>query len=289
MERVINWRLYSEYSGGLTTEYATHQIDIANWFFGTHPHSVCGYGGIDWYGGDGRDTHDNIHLVYTYKVPVIERHRFTGRPLKDSNGNIRYVKDAAGNVKTRLATFDYMSSMANAFLGPSELVFGRYGTIQLSLAGGEFWKEKKALSDPYRIAEGTNPRRAKQKSLLKSGISKAVTLRKPPGDLIEEEPLEGEDPSKHWSHFITPIEGAYDKIETLLAVESWHKCIRRARKGEPFQDELRADAVVGMESAVAALMANIAMREDRTVYWSEFFPEESSAGGLNGGPQGGGG
>jgi len=30
-----------------------------------------------------------------------------------------------------------------------------------------------------------------------------------------------------------------------------------------------------MNSAVAALMANIAMREDRTVYWDEFFPKSS--------------
>jgi len=32
---------------------------------------------------------------------------------------------------------------------------------------------------------------------------------------------------------------------------------------------------VGMNSAVAALMANIAMREDRAVYWDEFFPKSS--------------
>ncbi len=293
MERVINWRLYSEYSGGLTTEYATHQIDVANWYFGTHPHSVCGYGGIDWYGGDGRDTHDNIHLIFTYEVPVLVRHKFTGRPLVDSDGQRVYRTDAAGNVQTRFVTFDYMSSMANAFLGPSEIVFGRYGTIQLSLAGGEFWKEKKALSDPYRIAEGTNPRRAKQKSLLKSGISKAVSLRLPPGKLIEEEALEvpeNEDPTRHWSKFIEPIEGAYDKIETLLAVESFLKCVRRSRQGEPFGEELKATARVGMESAIPALMANLAMREQRTVRWSEFFDDRGvgDGGDVDGGVQGGG-
>jgi hypothetical protein len=180
--------------------------------------------------------------------------------------------------------------MANAFLGPSEIVFGRYGTIQLSLAGGEFWKEKKALADPYRIAEGTNPRRAKQKSLLKSGISKAVSLRLPPGKLVEEPLLdvpEGENPERHWSKFIEPIEGAYDKIETLLAVESFLKCVRRSRKHESFTGELKATARVGMESAVAALMANIAMRENRTVKWSEFSGDGAAASTNGGGVQGG--
>ena len=94
-----------------------------------------------------------------------------------------------------------------------------------------------------------------------------------PGDEIEEKPLERGD--KHWSHFIEPIEGAYDKIETLLAVESFHKCVRLARDKNSFAGELRADATVGMNSAVAALMANIAMREDRAVYWDEFFPKSS--------------
>ena len=33
-ERLINWRMYKEYSGGLLAELASHQIDVANWAFG---------------------------------------------------------------------------------------------------------------------------------------------------------------------------------------------------------------------------------------------------------------
>jgi len=278
LERIINWRLYSEYSGGLTTEFATHQIDVANWFFGEegshvgiHPHSVRGYGGVDWYYQDSRDTHDNIHLIFTYKVPAVQRDAY-GRVKKDGAGKTVYEKDASGGIRMREVTFDYMCTMANAHLGPSEMMLGRYGTIQVSLAGGEFWKEKKARKDPNRIAEGTNPRRSSQKKILKSGATMAK-LGGTPGDEIEEKPLERGD--KHWSHFIEPIEGAYDKIETLLAVESFHKCVRLARDKNSFAGELRADAIVGMNSAVAALMANIAMREDRAVYWDEFFPKSS--------------
>ncbi len=271
LERVINWRLYSEYSGGLTTEYATHQIDLANWFYGVPPHSVCGVGGVDWY-RDGRDTHDHIHLILTYKVPVLKRDPF-GSIDKDAAGKPKFemTKDEKGNdvVATRQCTFDYMSSMANSHLSPpAELVMGRYGTIKMSLAGGEFFKEKKARQDRNRIAEGTNPRRERQKKILKSGVTVATAGCKV-GDPIDEIALEGG--RKHWSHFIEPIDGAYDKIETLLAVESFHKAVRLAKADKPFKDELKADAKVGMESAVAALMANIAMREERTVYWSEFF------------------
>ena len=280
LERIINWRLYSEYSGGLTTEFATHQIDVANWFFGPAgndhvgiaPHSVRGYGGVDWYYQDARDTHDNIHLIFTYKVPVVQRNPF-GRKKKDGAGKDVFEKDGQGTVRHREVTFDYMCTMANAHIGPSEMMLGRYGTIQVSLAGGEFWKEKKSREDLNRIAEGTNPRRALQKKILKSGATMAKLGGKDADEVLEENPLAHGD--KHWSHFIEPIQGAYDKIETLLAVESFHKCVRLAKAGAPFNNELRASARVGMNSAVAALMANIAMREDRTVKWDEFSRESS--------------
>ena len=37
-ERLINWRMYKEYSGGMLAELASHQIDIANWAIGAEPH-----------------------------------------------------------------------------------------------------------------------------------------------------------------------------------------------------------------------------------------------------------
>jgi predicted dehydrogenase len=270
LEKVVNWRLYSDLSGGLTTEYATHQIDVANWLLGTHPDSVCGTGGVDWYYADGRDTHDNIHLVFTYRVPVVKRDYY-GRIERTADGRVIHEKDAAGRTRYRNVCFDYMSIMQNEHLNASESIFGRYGTIEVSLGGGEFFKEKKAREDPNRIAEGTNPRRALQKSILKGGATvdpTTASISHRRGD-----PVDDRLPKSHWTRFAAPIEGAYDKVETLLAVESFVKCIRRARRGESFADELRADVEVGMWSAVPALMANIAMRESRTVYWREFFPE----------------
>ncbi len=64
-ERAINWRMYREYSGGLLAELCSHQIDFANWVVGDVPESVLGVGGID-YWKDGRETYDNVHLIYSY-------------------------------------------------------------------------------------------------------------------------------------------------------------------------------------------------------------------------------
>ncbi|MBC3758654.1 Gfo/Idh/MocA family oxidoreductase [Hyunsoonleella sp. SJ7] len=68
-ERAINWRMYKEFSGGLVAELCSHQIDFANWVLGETPQKVMGVGGID-YWKDGRETFDNIHLIYSYASGV---------------------------------------------------------------------------------------------------------------------------------------------------------------------------------------------------------------------------
>jgi len=69
LERAINWRMYKEYSGGLVAELCSHQIDFVNWVLGKTPEKVMGVGGID-YWKDGRETFDNIHLIYSYPEGV---------------------------------------------------------------------------------------------------------------------------------------------------------------------------------------------------------------------------
>jgi predicted dehydrogenase len=65
LERQINWRMYREYSYGLTAELSSHQIDFCNWFSDSHPEKVTGFGDIS-YWKDGRETYDNTHLLYAY-------------------------------------------------------------------------------------------------------------------------------------------------------------------------------------------------------------------------------
>lgn len=64
-ERMINWRMYKEYSGGLAAELMSHQIDFINWVTGSHPSRVVGFGGIDHW-DDGRETYDNAHVLFEY-------------------------------------------------------------------------------------------------------------------------------------------------------------------------------------------------------------------------------
>ena len=69
LEKLINWRMYREFSGGLVAELCSHQIDFVNWVLEAVPDKVMGVGGID-YWKDGRETYDNIHLIYSYPKGV---------------------------------------------------------------------------------------------------------------------------------------------------------------------------------------------------------------------------
>ena len=65
LERMINWRLYWDYSLGLLAELASHQVAIANWFFGAVPDAVVGHGGVFRY-KDGREVPDHIYATFEY-------------------------------------------------------------------------------------------------------------------------------------------------------------------------------------------------------------------------------
>ena len=87
LERLINWRLYKEYSGGLLAELGSHHINFANEVFGALPESVVGSGGIDFW-KDGRETHDNVQVTFRYPsgqtllFSAITTNRFTGDQVR---------------------------------------------------------------------------------------------------------------------------------------------------------------------------------------------------------------
>ena len=65
LERRINWRLYKEYSAGLMTELACHQIEVCNWAIDKMPSQICGMGDIV-YWKDGREVYDSVNVTYRY-------------------------------------------------------------------------------------------------------------------------------------------------------------------------------------------------------------------------------
>jgi predicted dehydrogenase len=65
LEHLINWRLYWRYSKGLLAELGSHQVAVANWFFGAPPEAVQSTGSVARF-KDGREVYDHIYSMFEY-------------------------------------------------------------------------------------------------------------------------------------------------------------------------------------------------------------------------------
>ena len=122
LERQINWRMYREYSYGLTAELSSHQIDFCNWLLQDNPKKVAGFGGID-YWKDGRETYDNTNLIYSYSNGV--KASFT---CLTSNAKDDYQIKVMGDKATVIINYDkawkYPEGKYNKVMGDVDGVSG---------------------------------------------------------------------------------------------------------------------------------------------------------------------
>jgi predicted dehydrogenase len=65
-DHLLNWRLYWRYSKGLLAELASHQVNIANWFFGAIPEAVIAHGGVYRFKEGGREVPDHVYATFEY-------------------------------------------------------------------------------------------------------------------------------------------------------------------------------------------------------------------------------
>jgi predicted dehydrogenase len=119
LERLINWRLYRETSGGLVTELGSHHIDIANWVFDAIPERVTGMTSIVRY-HDGRTTGDNVQAVFSYPG---------GRRLM------------------------FSSLTDNAMMGNELWIYGTEGSAAITIEGATFYYEPKTHPRPAATAQ----------------------------------------------------------------------------------------------------------------------------------------
>jgi len=99
LERRINWRLYSEYSRGLMTELACHQLQNGSWAMGMLPEKVMGSGSLIHWNKDGRDVYDTVCAIFTYpngvnmtfESIISNKHFGMGEQILGSEGTIDLV------------------------------------------------------------------------------------------------------------------------------------------------------------------------------------------------------
>ena len=174
-EKLINWRMYKEYSGGLTAELCSHQIDFVNWVTGNVPLQVFGTGGIN-YWKDGRETYDNVHHIYDYPEGI--RAKFT---CLTSNAMGDYEIKVMGDKGTLILDYDkawfYPEGKENKVIGEVDGVSGATVTwdkgkgIPIKIEHQD--STKQALTD-FRdsIVSNTEPR-----SNMKTGARAAICVQ----------------------------------------------------------------------------------------------------------------
>ena len=120
LERLINWRLYNQYSLGLLAELASHHIDIANWVFDEAPKAAFASGSIAAY-PDGRETDDNVQAILSYS-------------------------------KGRRFLFSSMTN--NSKLGDQLWLYGSKGSLNLTLEDATFFYEPKQIVKAPVVGKG---------------------------------------------------------------------------------------------------------------------------------------
>lgn len=145
-ERAINWRLYREYSGGLTAELSSHQMDILQWILDSPPKHIMGTGGIDHW-KDGRTTRDNTHLLVSHENGVAVS--YSSMTTNDHGGFRMTFLGTRGTIVTSLSEA-WLTTEAIADETPEDVDAMTGATMALSGVPGQ--RIKLANFNPTRNA-----------------------------------------------------------------------------------------------------------------------------------------
>lgn len=153
LERQINWRLYRDYSGGLMTELASHQLEVCCWAMQMVPESVIGMGDIV-YWKDGREVYDSVNLVYHYSNGV--KINYESLISNKFNGMEDQILGNKGTMNLATGIY-YLEDEPGGRKSGIEQLIGQIGNkLYASVpAAGPSWRpETKGNYIPYSILEG---------------------------------------------------------------------------------------------------------------------------------------
>jgi len=238
-----SWRCFKKYSGGLTAELASHQIDVADWMIGSHPEFVTGVGGIDEY-KDGRDVFDNIQLIFKYP------------------GGQKLVYSSI-STNQHLALF---GSTRNQF---GEMIMGTDGTIHITVGTDDepatamwFYEPGPKRAGAAKGAEKAVKASATLASTGKGGKSLPV--------MFEHDQVKDSDSflqrelkfARQWLYRKGIMVPEEDRNPVDVQLEEWFECVRTGARP-------KADLDIGLADSTNVMLANMAMEEGRRVQFKE--------------------
>src|SRR5262245_13520485 len=243
-DKVYNWRKYREFSGGLTAELGSHQIDVADWMFGGHPEFVVGVGGVD-YVHDGRDVYDNIQLIY--KSPQ-------GQKLMDS----------------AISTSQHLTLFSCARTQFGEVIMGTEGTIEITVGTDDEPAIGLWFTEPKK-AEVTSAKGRKEAPAV-AGATLASTgsgTRALP-ILLDKDQINANDSflqremkfARRWLASKGVMQLEEDKNPVNAEIEGYFESVRTGVRP-------KADLEIGLADSTAVILSNLAMDEGRRVSFNE--------------------
>ncbi len=242
-DRMKNWRLFREYSGGLTAELASHQIDIADWMLGATPEFVMGLAGLDTL-HDGRDIYDNEYLIFKYP---------NGKKMTFSS----------------ICTNSHLPLLNGTRTEMGELILGTQGAVHITV--GDDTHPATAMWYPEPPKPQVAVAGDKKEAPYKAGATmvSAAGGRALPVLLNKELPsnndgfLEREMKfARRWLYQKGVLVPEEQKNPVDTELESFFDACRTGARP-------RADVEVGLQDSIAVMLANQSLDEGRKVYFNE--------------------
>lgn len=237
------WRLFREYSGGLTAELGSHQIDVADWMFGSSPEYVVGVGGNEFV-NDGRTVYDNIQLIFKYPK---------GQKM----------------IYQSISTNKHLTQFQGQRTEFGEVIMGTEGTIEITVGTDKepalgLWYYEPGPPKPT-AATGKEKAAVASASLTSTAAGKRGLPIMLNHDLVtgKESFLEREMKfARMWLYRKGVMVPQEERNPVDAELDSFFNCVRTGRK--PI-----ADTQIGLHDSAMVILANLAMDEGRRVYFNE--------------------
>lgn len=247
--RLGNWRLFREYSGGLVGELASHQIDVADWMLGMTPESVLADGSLDFL-KDGRDINDQVQLIFRY--PKGRRMVFTSIPTSSHCPYLNGQRTEMG-----------------------EMIMGTQGTIHITVGFDPSPTTPPEAALPIGLwFQEPNPPKVEEKKKDEKWVAGASMKAAAAGQalpiLLDRDMLGKNDSflekemkfARRWL-YSKGIMISYEDtnpVDTELA--SFFSDVQTGKTP-------RSNLEVGLQDSISVILSNIAIDEQRRVYFNE--------------------
>jgi predicted dehydrogenase len=251
-KNINNWRVFRSMSGGLTAELTSHQVDVADWMFGSSPEFVMGLGSLDTL-KDGRDVYDNIQLIYKYPK---------GQKLTYSS----------------ISTNQFLPFFNGQRPEMGEVIMGTEGTIEITVGDGPnnyepkgspcvaWWYREppKAVTVDKASAKKNEPFVAGATMVASGAAVRPIPIMTSDLQFGQSENFLSREAkfARRWLTAKGILVQEEERNPVDVELESFFQnCLDGKRP--------KANIEVGMADAVAVILSNLAMDEGRKVYFNE--------------------